>query len=136
MSMRDRPAVLALGLLALAGLVGAGQTGAIGAAGPGLGRPASPEDIRRMDITVAADGAGLPAGSGSVADGRATYEAKCLACHGPSGGGGLAVLLGVDGLRGEAARRLARAKQALDNGPTLLAPIGGYVDLLLGRMAA
>ena len=43
-----------------------------------------------MDITVAADGAGLPAGSGSVAEGRATYETKCASCHGPVGSGGIA----------------------------------------------
>jgi cytochrome c len=41
-----------------------------------------------MDITVAADGTGLPPGSGTVAEGRATYTAKCVACHGPAGGGG------------------------------------------------
>lgn len=57
---------------------------------PKLGQPAAPEVIGRMDITVAADGSGLPAGSGSVAEGRVTYEEKCAACHGTDGNGGLA----------------------------------------------
>jgi len=79
MSMRDRLFLAGAALLALTG-----------AAGPKLGRPAPPEVVRRMDITVAADGTGLPAGSGSVAEGRATFAAKCEACHGPAGSGGLA----------------------------------------------
>jgi S-disulfanyl-L-cysteine oxidoreductase SoxD len=58
--------------------------------GPKLGRPAAPDVVRRMDITVAADGTELPPGSGSVAQGRQTYEAKCAACHGSDGTGGLA----------------------------------------------
>lgn len=55
--------------------------------GAALGRPATPDAITHMDLTVAGDGAGLPQGSGSVAEGRATYEARCLACHGPAGAG-------------------------------------------------
>jgi geranylgeranyl pyrophosphate synthase len=45
-------------------------------------------------------------------------------------------VLGADGLRGEAVRRLERAKDALAQGGPELAPIGGYVDILLGRAAA
>jgi mono/diheme cytochrome c family protein len=51
----------------------------------GLGQAPSPAQIRGWDIDVRADGAGLPAGSGSVAQGRAIYEARCLACHGANG---------------------------------------------------
>jgi cytochrome c len=51
----------------------------------GLGQVPSPAQIRGWDIDVRADGAGLPAGSGSVAQGRAIYEARCLACHGANG---------------------------------------------------
>lgn len=58
--------------------------------GPKLGRPASPDVVRRWDITVSGDGTGLPPGSGSVAEGQATFAAKCAACHGPTGEGGLA----------------------------------------------
>ncbi|WP_442680457.1 c-type cytochrome [Sphingomonas sp. ASY06-1R] len=46
--------------------------------------------VRAWDITVAADGTGLPEGSGSVAEGRALYETKCRACHGAAGAGGIA----------------------------------------------
>ena len=34
------------------------------------------------------DGLGLPAGRGSVAEGKKIYEAKCIACHGAEGKGG------------------------------------------------
>lgn len=34
---------------------------------------------------VRADGAGLPPGRGSVAQGRALYAARCQACHGANG---------------------------------------------------
>src|SRR5690242_8229018 len=30
-----------------------------------------------------ADGRGLPAGSGSYAQGQKVYQTKCIACHGP-----------------------------------------------------
>lgn len=56
----------------------------------GLGRPATPEDIRARDIDVMPDGRGLPAGSGTVRDGATVYAAKCAACHGARGEGGSA----------------------------------------------
>lgn len=37
------------------------------------------------DIDVRADGAGLPPGSGSVAQGGQVYAAQCAACHGATG---------------------------------------------------
>ncbi|MFW2853293.1 c-type cytochrome [Sphingomonas sp. TX0543] len=66
------------------------------------GRPASEEVIHRMEITVAGDGTGLPAGTGSVAEGRAIFNQKCAACHGPAGRGGVADRLtgGIDTLTG------------------------------------
>ena len=51
----------------------------------GLGQTPSAEQIRGWDIDVRADGAGLPPGSGSVAQGQAIYQARCLACHGEKG---------------------------------------------------
>jgi cytochrome c len=51
----------------------------------GFGRSATPEEIAALDIDVRPDGTGLPEGSGSVAEGRAIYAAKCAACHGASG---------------------------------------------------
>jgi cytochrome c len=56
----------------------------------GLGQTPTPAQIRGWDIDVRADGAGLPAGSGSVAQGRAIYAARCLACHGANGEKGTA----------------------------------------------
>ena len=55
---------------------------------PNLGRPLSPEEISKLDITVAPDGTGLPVGSGSVSAGAMVYEEKCQSCHGPKGQGG------------------------------------------------
>ncbi len=56
----------------------------------GLGQTPSAEQIRGWDIDVRADGAGLPAGAGSVAQGQAIYQARCLACHGEQGEQGIA----------------------------------------------
>lgn len=54
---------------------------------PNLGRPLSPEEIRKIDLTIGTDGAGLPPGSGSVATGATVYAQKCQVCHGPEGSG-------------------------------------------------
>ncbi len=55
---------------------------------PNLGRPLTPEEISKLDLTVAPDGNGLPPGSGSVAMGAKVYADKCQSCHGPQGQGG------------------------------------------------
>lgn len=55
---------------------------------PNLGRPLTPEEISKLDLTVAPDGNGLPAGSGSVSAGAKVYGEKCQSCHGPKGQGG------------------------------------------------
>jgi cytochrome c len=55
---------------------------------PNLGRALTPEEISKLDITVAPDGNGLPAGSGSVSAGAKVYGEKCQSCHGPKGQGG------------------------------------------------
>jgi S-disulfanyl-L-cysteine oxidoreductase SoxD len=55
---------------------------------PNLGRPLTPEEIGKLDITVAPDGSGLPPGSGSVAQGAKVYADKCQPCHGAKGQGG------------------------------------------------
>ncbi|WP_323142498.1 c-type cytochrome [Massilia phyllosphaerae] len=56
----------------------------------GLGQTPGADQIRGWDIDVRADGAGLPPGSGSVARGRAIYEARCLSCHGTNVDKGIA----------------------------------------------
>ena len=54
---------------------------------PNLGRPLTPDEIRKLDITIAPDGRGLPQGSGSVEQGAKVYAEKCQVCHGPEGKG-------------------------------------------------
>ena len=56
----------------------------------GIGKPATPREIGGWDIDVRPDGKGLPAGSGTAAQGKPLYEAQCAACHGMKGEGGLA----------------------------------------------
>ena len=55
--------------------------------GPNLGATPSPAMLAAMDISIPPSGAGLPAGSGSVAQGQKVYDAKCQTCHGPKGVG-------------------------------------------------
>ena len=49
---------------------------------PHLGRPATAQELKAWDIDVRPDFKGLPAGSGSVAQGQDVWEAKCAQCHG------------------------------------------------------
>ena len=51
----------------------------------GIGRKATPDEIKAWDIDVRPDFKGLPKGSGSVAKGMEVWEAKCAACHGVFG---------------------------------------------------
>ena len=54
-----------------------------------FGKAISEADIAPWNIDIRTpDGKGLPAGSGTVADGKKTYDAKCLACHGADAKGG------------------------------------------------
>jgi S-disulfanyl-L-cysteine oxidoreductase SoxD len=48
----------------------------------GVGRPATPEQIRELGIAIAPDGTGLPEGSGTVAAGRDLFISECARCHG------------------------------------------------------
>ncbi|HZZ10187.1 MAG TPA: cytochrome c [Paraburkholderia sp.] len=54
-----------------------------------IGTPLSGQDMAAWNIDVAPDGRGLPAGSGDVATGAHLFAAKCAACHGAQGQGGL-----------------------------------------------
>jgi len=56
----------------------------------GIGRPATPDEIKKLDIDVMPDGRGLPDGSGTTKDGAAIYAQKCQSCHGANGQGGSA----------------------------------------------
>ena len=48
----------------------------------GVGRAATPAEIKAWDIDVRPDFLGLPKGSGSVSQGQDVWEAKCATCHG------------------------------------------------------
>lgn len=53
----------------------------------GLGHAIPPSELAPWDIDVRADGAGLPPGQGSVAQGRQIFADACAACHGDKGEG-------------------------------------------------
>lgn len=55
--------------------------------GPGLGATPSAAQLAAMDTSIPPSGAGLPAGSGNVAQGQKVYDSKCQTCHGPKGVG-------------------------------------------------
>lgn len=63
-------------------LVGAAGTATAFDRYPGLGRLATPAEVRAWDIDVRPDFKGLPQGSGNVDDGMTLWEAKCASCHG------------------------------------------------------
>lgn len=48
----------------------------------GLGREATPNEIKAWDIDVRPDGTGLPKGKGTVEQGEAVFAEKCAVCHG------------------------------------------------------
>jgi len=51
----------------------------------GVGRTATPAEIKAWDIDVRPDFKGLPPGSGSVAQGQKIWDDKCASCHGTFG---------------------------------------------------
>jgi S-disulfanyl-L-cysteine oxidoreductase SoxD len=78
---REAAALLALSLvLSLATASSGAQT-----AYPGIGRAAKQSEVAAWDIDVRPDFKGLPAGSGSVAQGQIVWEAQCASCHGVFG---------------------------------------------------
>jgi cytochrome c len=54
---------------------------------PELGQAISEADIAGWDISISADGAGLPPGGGTAKQGDVIYAAKCASCHGEKGAG-------------------------------------------------
>jgi S-disulfanyl-L-cysteine oxidoreductase SoxD len=94
MCMRKIPiAKKSLGLaaaLALSfGIVAAIVAAATAADGPHFGKPITQADLAPWDISIAPDGVGLPAGSGTPAQGAQVYaDHGCAACHGDKGSGG------------------------------------------------
>ena len=74
--------------LAIAGVLAALALGTSAQANngyPGIGRDATPKEVKAWDIDVRPDFKGLPEGSGSVRQGMQVWEAKCASCHGVFG---------------------------------------------------
>lgn len=76
----------------LAGLLTAtavafGSAGGAAAQKAGLGREATPAEIKAWDISVRPDGRGLPPGKGTVKQGEELFIAQCATCHGEFGEG-------------------------------------------------
>ena len=76
-----RPARAMLGMFLCALLC----AGAADAQTLGLGRPATAADIDGWGAIVGPEGAELPPGGATAAEGRAIYDRRCSACHGPTG---------------------------------------------------
>lgn len=51
----------------------------------GLGRAPTPDEVRRLDISIPPSGRGLPPGSGTAERGKVVYDAQCARCHGATG---------------------------------------------------
>jgi mono/diheme cytochrome c family protein len=51
----------------------------------GIGRQATPAEVKAWDIDVRPDFKGLPKGSGTVDRGQEVFEEKCASCHGTFG---------------------------------------------------
>ena len=80
-----RPNRNSLVLTSVLMLAGISPGAADPAPGPGLGEPADRRAVSRLDRGIMPDGTGLPAGSGSAAQGRVIYDRLCLSCHGQGG---------------------------------------------------
>jgi cytochrome c len=79
----------ATSLAALTFLAACGQGGSSAAtpAKLGLGREVPTHEVAKLDRDVGPDGAELPPGRGTVADGAKLFAARCAQCHGAKGEG-------------------------------------------------
>lgn len=60
----------------------------------GVGRTPTPEEIRKLDISIGPDGKELPPGQGTAVEGAGVFVRKaCFGCHGETGSGGPAPTL-------------------------------------------
>lgn len=55
---------------------------------PMLGKPIAPADLAPWDRSIGPDGAGLPPGKGTPAQGQKIFTEKCQYCHNEQGKGG------------------------------------------------
>ena len=72
---------------ALAALAFTLVAGAASAETPNLGKPITEAEIAPWDISIMPDGTGLPAGSGTAAQGAKIFAERCSSCHGEGGKG-------------------------------------------------
>lgn len=93
---------LAFALLIVAGVAFAAETERTG-----LGSEPTAEELGAAGYTVFPDGRGLPAGRGTVSEGKAVYQQFCAACHGRNAEGDEAAALvgGRDSLTSERPRK-------------------------------
>lgn len=66
-------------------LLGASSTGFAFENFKGVGRQATPAEVKAWDIDVRPDFKGLPKGKGNVERGNELFEEKCASCHGSFG---------------------------------------------------
>ena len=107
----DPPRILCVAVLTAALLAGchagswpaaSGERATLNRPSPRLGWPATPGEAERWGQSIGADGAGLPEGRGTAAEGESIYINNCLRCHGLEGQGNPADRLvgGVGSLAG------------------------------------
>jgi len=51
----------------------------------GVGRPATDDEIKALDISIGPAGKEYPPGQGTAKQGAPVYATKCSVCHGPTG---------------------------------------------------
>jgi mono/diheme cytochrome c family protein len=87
--MRSRDVRRGLAALLVAAAPAALAADADGRPEAGFGKPIAEADLKLWDIDIQTPtGGGLPPGEGTVAAGKAVYEAKCVSCHGEKAAGG------------------------------------------------
>jgi cytochrome c len=129
--LRRAAEAVAVGLL-VAGLLAVGSVSAQTASGfPGIGRAATPKEVKAWDIDVRPDFKGLPKGAGSVAKGMDVWEAKCASCHGVFGESNEVFSPLVGGTTAEDIRtgRVARLNDASFPGRTTLMKVSSVSTL-------
>ncbi len=84
-----------------------------------LANPLEKNELQAFDITVFPNGKNLPAGLGSVAQGKTLYENQCKMCH------------GVGGIEGPAARLVGSNGWASWSDPLRVLRIDKYPILLI-----
>jgi mono/diheme cytochrome c family protein len=57
---------------------------------PELGKPMTPAEVAKWDLSVFPDGTGLPDGKGTADQGAVIYKEQCERCHGANGRGATA----------------------------------------------